>query len=101
MTQPRSHTPDNVPPEVRAFVDDIRQAHADDSAALSLRETFGEPGTEPIVEFCIEGVPVFYFRRDEFLDAMYVAGCDAMEELDRACLPLSVAKPVPPLRLLR
>jgi hypothetical protein len=101
MTQPRSHTPDKCP----ARGPGIRRRHPAGPRrrfrrAVASRDVRGA-GTEPIVEFCIEGVPVFYFRRDEFLDAMYVAGCDAMEELDRAGLPLSVAKPVPPLRLLR
>ena len=88
MTGPSNH--DEIPAEMRAFAEDIRLLMADDSAALSLREATGGPGTEPVVTLCVRGVPLFHFRRDEFLDAMYVAGCDAMEDLQLAGLPLAV-----------
>jgi hypothetical protein len=58
----------------------LGHAHADDSLALSLLEVAYEPGIEPDVVFCINGIPVFTFRRDDFLDAIYVAGCDAIDK---------------------
>jgi hypothetical protein len=39
---------------------------------------------------CVRGVPLFHFRRDEFIDAIYVAGWDAMVDLRRSGLPLAV-----------
>ena len=87
MTEPSN---DEIPAEVLAFADDIRKALADDSAAVSLIESAGEPGTEPTVTLCVRGIPLFHFRRDEFIDAMYVAGCDAMADLRRSGLPLAV-----------
>jgi hypothetical protein len=85
----RIRTYDDVPPEVRAFAEDIQHALWDASAPLSLQESPGDPGCEPVVVFCVRGIPLFYFRRDEFIEAMYVAGCDAMEELERDGLPLT------------
>ena len=78
-----------IRPEVLAFADEIREAIADANASLSLGETPAEPGYEPTVIFCVRGIPLFYFRRDEFIEAIYVAGCDAMEELERKGLPLT------------
>lgn len=82
-----------IRPEVLAFADDIRDAIADDNATLSLEEKPAEPGYEPTVILCVRGIPLFYFRRDEFLEAMYVAGCDVMEERERQGLPLAAADP--------
>ena len=87
MTEPSN---DEIPAEMLAFADDIREILGDDSAALSLLETSVEPGFEPVVTLCVRGVPLFHFRRDEFIDAMYVAGCDAMADLRRSGLPLAV-----------
>jgi hypothetical protein len=101
MTRPPPHTHDEVPPEVEAFADDIRHAMADDNAPLSIVETFGEPGTESVVTFCVRGLPLFYFRRDEFLEAMYVAGCGVMEDLERKGLPLAAADGPPRPRLVQ
>jgi hypothetical protein len=92
MTEPSND--DEIPAEVLAFADDIRHILADDGAALSLVETSVEPGFEPVVTLCVRGVPLFHFRRDEFIDAMYAAGCDAMEDLRRAGLPLAVPGPI-------
>ena len=82
-----------IRPEVLAFADDIRDAIADANATLSLRRVDGEPGSEPAIALCIEGTAVFWFRRDEFLEAMYVAGCDAMEKLERQGRPFTAAAP--------
>jgi hypothetical protein len=81
---------DDIQPEVRAFAADIADLLADDSVELSIRETPGERGSEPAITFCAQGVALFHFRRDEFIEAMYAAGCDAMADLLRAGLPLAV-----------
>jgi hypothetical protein len=91
--------PAPIPPEVDAFADDIRYALAHDSAALSLRELPADPpGTEPGVTLLLDGLPLFHFRRDEFLEAMYDAGCDVLEDLQRQGRPLSVATATGPVR---
>lgn len=78
MTRPNAT--DEVPPQVLALADDIRRAHADDSVAIAFRQETREPGTEPMVILYLNGDPAIEFRRDDFLDALYVLGCDTIEK---------------------
>lgn len=86
---------DQLAPEFWAFAEDIARLLADDHAELSIREIPAEPGFEPGVVFCVRGVLLFRFQRDEFLEAMYWAGTDAMAELQSAGLSLAVASTGP------
>lgn len=76
-----------IPREVRAFAADIQRLLADDTATLSIRE---EPPEEPGITLLVRRVALFWFTRSEFLEALYVAGCDALEDLERRGLPLAV-----------
>jgi hypothetical protein len=85
----RAHINEDIPAEVEAFREDINRALANDHAHLTIRETRAAPGTEPTVTVLVEGFPLFHFRRDEFLEAIYVAGLGVMADLERAGLPLT------------
>ena len=82
---------DDIAPEMRAFADDIGRLLAGEHGHLSIREEPPErPGGEPGVTLLVDGAAVFWFARDEFLEAMYVAGCDVLADLQRKGLPLAV-----------
>jgi hypothetical protein len=85
---------DDVPSVMREFAETIRTAHAADDPVTADQED-GPEGTEPAVIVRVAGVAIFHFRRDEFLDAVYVAGCDVLEELERDGLPLAVSTGAP------
>jgi gamma-glutamyltranspeptidase len=76
-------------PIAEEFADAIRSALASDEP-VTATTTYGEPGTEPSVAVLVGGLGLFRFRRDEFLEAVYVASCDVLEELRRDGRPLVV-----------
>jgi hypothetical protein len=74
---------------VEEFAQDMQAAIASD-APITLATAFAPDGTEPSVALLVDGYPVFHFRRDELLDAIYVLGSDVIDELERAGLPTTV-----------
>jgi len=74
MTEP-------VAPAIEAFAAEIRAAH-DDLGAITAETEYGPPGTEPIVIVKCGGVMLLELRRDDFLDAMYIAGYDDLSKPD-------------------
>jgi hypothetical protein len=69
----------DAPVEVQQLAERIRRAHADDLSPVTAATEYGTPGTEPIVVVYVGGVSIVELRRDDFLDALYVAGCDVIE----------------------
>ena len=69
-----------IPIEVRELLERVRRAeYVDDLAPVTIATEYSEPGTEPLVMVFVGGLEIVALRRDDFLDAMYVAGCDAIE----------------------
>jgi hypothetical protein len=69
---------DPIAPEVEAFAAEIRTAH-EDLGPITAETEYGPPGSEPIVIVKCGGILLLELRRDDFLDAMYAAGCDDLE----------------------
>jgi hypothetical protein len=74
-------TDSDLHPHAPSWAQTIRDAHANLTPIEAVTEYGPDDSTEPAVVVSIAGLPAFTFRRDEFLDWLYLAGCDVLEEL--------------------
>jgi hypothetical protein len=72
---------EHVAPAIEAFAAEIRAAH-EDLGPITAETEYGPVGTEPLVIVNCGGVMLLELRRDDFLDAMYTAGCDDLAKPD-------------------
>jgi hypothetical protein len=71
----------NHPTATEAFAAEIRAAH-EDLGAITAETEYGGAGTEPIVIVKCGGMLLYEFRRDSFLDLVYMGGCDDLAKPD-------------------